>query len=63
MTGMEGERSTGRPRDASIDERVFTVTRELLVDKGWEQLSMRRIASRCGVSRSTLDRRWSSKAG
>jgi AcrR family transcriptional regulator len=52
----------GRPRDASIDERVFTVTRELLVERGWDQLSMRLIASRCGVSRSTLDRRWSSKA-
>ncbi|WP_319431926.1 helix-turn-helix domain-containing protein [Mycobacterium sp. RTGN5] len=59
---MEGEKSAGRPRDASIDERVFAVTRELLVEVGWEELSMRLIAARSGVSRSSLDRRWLSKA-
>jgi AcrR family transcriptional regulator len=59
---MEVDRSTGRPRDASIDERVLAVTREQLVETGWDELSMRLIASRSGVSRSSLDRRWSSKA-
>jgi AcrR family transcriptional regulator len=59
---MGGDRSTGRPRDASIDERVLEVTREQLVKTGWDELSMRLIATRAGVSRSSLDRRWSSKA-
>lgn len=59
---MEGDRPAGRPRDASIDERVFAVTRELLVERGWDALSMRLIAAHAGVSRSSLDRRWSSKA-
>jgi AcrR family transcriptional regulator len=59
---VRGERSAGRPRDTSIDERVFAVTRELLVEVGWDELSMRLIAARSGVSRSTLDRRWPSKA-
>lgn len=62
MADVEGTRSAGRPRDASIDERVLSVTRELLVEVGWDALSMRLIAARCGVSRSSLDRRWSSKA-
>jgi AcrR family transcriptional regulator len=62
MADMEGDKSAGRPRDTSIDERVFTTTRELLVEKGWDDLSMRLIAARSGVSRSSLDRRWSSKA-
>lgn len=62
MTDVEVDRSSGRPRDASIDERVLAVTRELLVEIGWEELSMRLIATRSGVSRSSLDRRWSSKA-
>jgi AcrR family transcriptional regulator len=53
---------SGRPRDASIDERVLAVTRELLVEIGWNELSMRLIATRSGVSRSSLDRRWLSKA-
>ena len=59
---MEGARPAGRPRDASIDERVLAVTRELLVEIGWDALSMRLIAARSGVSRSSLDRRWTSKA-
>jgi AcrR family transcriptional regulator len=41
---------------------VFAVTRELLVEAGWDGLSMRQIASRSGVSRSSLSRRWTSKA-
>lgn len=52
----------GRPRDASIDERVLAVTRKLLIERSWDQLSMRLIAADAGVSRSSLDRRWSSKA-
>lgn len=52
----------GRPRDASIDERVLAVTRELLVEVGWDDLSVRLVAVRSGVGRSSLNRRWSSKA-
>jgi AcrR family transcriptional regulator len=52
----------GRPRDASIDERVLSVTRELLLDVGWDELSVRMVAVRAGVGRSSLNRRWSSKA-
>lgn len=59
---MEDVRAAGRPRDASIDARVFDVTRALLVENGWDDLSMRMIATRSGVSRSSLSRRWSSKA-
>ncbi|MGB9307613.1 MAG: helix-turn-helix domain-containing protein, partial [Mycobacterium sp.] len=62
MADVEGARPAGRPRDASIDERVLAVTRELLVEIGWDALSMRLIAARAGVSRSSLDRRWQSKA-
>ncbi|MGE2725951.1 helix-turn-helix domain-containing protein [Mycolicibacterium pulveris] len=59
---MAGARPAGRPRDASIEQRVFAVTRELLVEIGWDDLSMRQIAARTRVSRSSLNRRWSSKA-
>lgn len=62
MADVEDDRSAGRPRDSSIDERAFAVTRQLLVEMGWDDLSMRLIAARSGVSRSSLDRRWSSKA-
>lgn len=52
----------GRPRDVSIDERVLAATRELLVEVGWDELSVRLVAARSGVGRSSLNRRWSSKA-
>jgi AcrR family transcriptional regulator len=52
----------GRPRDASIDQRVLSVTRELLLEVGWDELSVRMVAARAGVGRSSLNRRWSSKA-
>lgn len=55
-------RASGRPRDISIDERVLSVTRDLLVEVGWDRLSMRLVAVRTGVGRSSLNRRWSSKA-
>lgn len=55
-------RPAGRPRDLSIDERVLSVTRELLVEVGWDELSLRLVAARAAVSRSSLNRRWSSKA-
>lgn len=59
---MGDGRSTGRPRDSSIDERVFAATRELLLEVGWDGLSVRLVAARAGVGRSSLNRRWSSKA-
>ena len=55
-------RPAGRPRDTSIDDRVLAVTRELLVEVGWDELSVRLVAARAGVGRSSLSRRWSSKA-
>lgn len=62
MVDGQGDRPAGRPRDVSIDERVFAVTRDLLAERSWDELSMRLIAANSGVSRSSLDRRWSSKA-
>ncbi|BBX71702.1 TetR/AcrR family transcriptional regulator [Mycolicibacterium psychrotolerans] len=52
----------GRPRDATIDERVLAATRELLLEVGWDDLSVRMVASRAGVGRASLNRRWNSKA-
>jgi AcrR family transcriptional regulator len=52
----------GRPRDPSIDERVLSVTRQLLLEVGWDELSVRLVAARAGVGRSSLNRRYGSKA-
>lgn len=55
-------RTGGRPRDASIDQKVLSATRELLMEVGWDELSVRMVAARAGVGRASLARRWSSKA-
>ncbi len=53
---------SGRPRDPRIDAEVLAATRDMLVEVGWDQLSLRAIATRAGVSRAALSRRWPSKA-
>lgn len=52
----------GRPRDETIEERVLPVVREMLVEVGWNDLSLRAVAARTGVARPTMNRRWNSKA-
>ncbi|WP_418004504.1 TetR/AcrR family transcriptional regulator [Mycobacterium sp. PDNC021] len=59
---MSTQSGPGRPRDASIDDRVLAATRELLSEGGFQQLSMRLVAQRSGVTRASLARRWPSKA-
>ncbi|MEZ0340467.1 helix-turn-helix domain-containing protein [Mycobacterium sp. pV006] len=62
MTSDVRGRSPGRPRDSSIDARVLEVTRDLLLEVGWDELSLRLVAGRAGVGRASLSRRWKSKA-
>lgn len=54
--------SSGRPRDPRIDSVVLAATRELLLDVGFDRLSVRAVAARAGVSRAAIARRWDSKA-
>ncbi|MFC4603836.1 helix-turn-helix domain-containing protein [Rhodococcus kronopolitis] len=53
---------SGRPRDPRIDADVLAAARDLLVEVGFEQLSVRAVAARAGVSRAAIARRWESKA-
>ncbi|MUL75967.1 TetR/AcrR family transcriptional regulator [Mycobacterium sp. CBMA226] len=59
---VSSQSGPGRPRDESIDDRVLAATRELLSEAGFQQLSMRSVAQRSGVTRASLTRRWPSKA-
>ncbi len=57
-----GTGKVGRPRDGNLDDRVLAATRELLMELGWDELSVRGVAARANVGRGTIDRRWTSKA-
>jgi AcrR family transcriptional regulator len=54
--------TSGRPRDPRIAAAVLAATRELLLEVGFDQLSVRAVATRAGVSRAAIGRRWESKA-
>ncbi|GAA4900012.1 TetR/AcrR family transcriptional regulator [Streptomyces coeruleoprunus] len=51
----------GRPRSAAADAAILEATRAALVDLGWSKLSMSDVATRAGVAKTTLYRRWASK--
>ncbi|TQK51796.1 TetR family transcriptional regulator [Streptomyces sp. SLBN-118] len=52
---------TGRPRSAEADAAILDATRAALVDMGWSKLTMGDVATRAGVAKTTLYRRWTSK--
>jgi AcrR family transcriptional regulator len=55
-------RSPGRPVNAAIDEQLLRATQDLLIEEGFERLTMDAVARRCGASKATIYRRWPSKA-
>lgn len=56
------EGGPGRPRDATIDERVLHQARRQLAAGGYESLSMAAVAESAGTTRQAVYRRWASKA-
>ena len=54
-------RAAGRPRSATADAAILAATREALVELGWSKLTMGDVATRAGVAKTTLYRRWAGK--
>ncbi|MFF7793901.1 TetR/AcrR family transcriptional regulator C-terminal ligand-binding domain-containing protein [Streptomyces sp. NPDC007991] len=52
---------TGRPRSATADAAILAATRAALVELGWSKLTLGDVASRAGVAKTTLYRRWAGK--
>ncbi|WP_406282588.1 TetR/AcrR family transcriptional regulator [Embleya sp. NBC_00896] len=55
------QRSKGRPRSTTADDAILAAARSLLADGGWAGLTMGDVATRAGVAKTTLYRRWNSK--
>ncbi|OON79591.1 TetR/AcrR family transcriptional regulator [Streptomyces tsukubensis] len=51
----------GRPRSAAADAAILGATRDALVDLGWSKLTLGDVATRAGVAKTTLYRRWAGK--
>lgn len=54
-------RAPGRPLNAAIDEQLLRATQDLLIEEGFERLTMDAVARRCGASKATIYRRWPGK--
>jgi AcrR family transcriptional regulator len=56
-----GAPSTGRPRSEEAHKAILDATLDLLVEVGFSALTVEGVASRAGVGKATIYRRWSSK--
>ncbi|PWN04687.1 TetR family transcriptional regulator [Nocardioides silvaticus] len=54
------QRSAGRPRDPRIEQAALAATRELLVEVGYQRLTVAAVAGRAGTTKPALYRRWPS---
>lgn len=54
--------SRGRPRDATLDDRILDQVVVLLGSRGYAGLTLDELAGRSGVAKTTILRRWPSKA-
>src|SRR4051812_14654876 len=52
----------GRPRDGALDERILEQVVALLGSRGYAGLTLDELAVRSGVAKTTILRRWPSKA-
>ena len=56
------KKSPGRPRSAKSHQAMLTATLELLAEAGFDAMSIEAIAARAGVGKTTIYRRYASKA-
>lgn len=57
-----GKKSPGRPRSAQSHQAMLKAALEVLAEVGFDAMSMDAIATRAGVGKTTIYRRYSSKA-
>ena len=54
-------RRPGRPQSARIRQAILDSTLQLLIEQGYERMSIEAVASHAGVGKATIYRRWATK--
>ena len=62
MSGATAPRSPGRPRSVEADAAIARATLEVLVEEGFQGLSVEAVRQRAGVGKATIYRRFPDKA-
>ncbi|MEK5058428.1 TetR/AcrR family transcriptional regulator [Paenibacillus shunpengii] len=52
----------GRPRDVTIEHSILTAAYDLLLESGFEEVTIEKIAEKAGVSKVTIYKWWPNKA-
>lgn len=60
-SSSRGSLSTGRPRSDEAHQAILAATLDLLVEVGFSALTVEGVATRAGVGKATIYRRWPSK--
>ena len=55
-------RSPGRPRNSRVDAAILAAAEAIVLELGYDGLTVEAVASRAGVGRPTVYRRWPDKA-
>jgi AcrR family transcriptional regulator len=61
VTEVEVHKAPGRPRSAAADQAILAAVLDELVEVGFDEVTIERVAARAGVGKATIYRRWSSK--
>ena len=59
---VPAHRAPGRPRSVHADQAIIDAIVDLLVDRGYREVTIEAVAARAGVAKTTIYRRWPSKA-
>jgi AcrR family transcriptional regulator len=57
----EVRRKRGRPRDPEADGRILTAAASLILLRGFDSMTVDEVATRAGVGKATVYRRWARK--